>query len=163
MDDLSMLADGSFDLVIHPVSTCYVPDVAVVFREVARVTRAGGIYVSQHKTPTSLQSSFEPVEQGGYVVQHPYYRTDPLPPVSANRFREEGTHEYIHRWESLLGGMARAGFVMEDLVEPNHAENEAEVGSFGHRCQFVAPYVRIKSRRIGATAAGATGIVWTPP
>ena len=39
MDDLSTLAARPFDLVIHPVSTCYVPDVARVFREVARVTR----------------------------------------------------------------------------------------------------------------------------
>ena len=39
MEDLSMLKDGEFDIVIHPVSTCYVPDIAPVFAEVARVTR----------------------------------------------------------------------------------------------------------------------------
>ena len=171
MDDLSMFADGSFDLVIHPVSTCYVPDVTPVFREVARVTRAGGLYVSQHKTPTSLQTSFAPVEtrtvegQGsGYVLQEPYYREEALPPAkgdfAAGRFREEGTQEYVHRWESLLGGMTRAGFVIEDFVEPHHAEKDAEVGSFGHRCQFVAPYMRIKARRVGAS--DAAGSVWTP-
>src|SRR6185503_6285232 len=39
MDDLSMLAAGEFEIVIHPVSTCYLPQIAPVYREVARVTR----------------------------------------------------------------------------------------------------------------------------
>src|SRR5687768_13632379 len=38
MDDLSALADGEFDIVIQPVSTCYAPDIHAVYREVARVT-----------------------------------------------------------------------------------------------------------------------------
>ena len=59
MDDLSMLAGGRFDLVIHPVSTCYVPDVARVFREVARVTRPGGLYVSQHKSAGGRRAGAE--------------------------------------------------------------------------------------------------------
>ena len=40
MDDLAGLASGAFDIVIQPVSTCYVPDVVRVYREVARVTIA---------------------------------------------------------------------------------------------------------------------------
>src|SRR5262245_9977980 len=46
MDDLSLLADASYDVVIQPVSTCYVPDVLAVYREVARVTAPGGLYIS---------------------------------------------------------------------------------------------------------------------
>ncbi|HMP80104.1 MAG TPA: class I SAM-dependent methyltransferase, partial [Pirellulaceae bacterium] len=57
MDQLSALQDSEFDLVIHPVSTCYLPEIRRVYREVARVTRPGGLYVSQHKQPASLQSS----------------------------------------------------------------------------------------------------------
>ena len=56
MEDLGPLANEEFDFVIHPVSTCYVPEVRPVFREVARVTRPQGIYISQHKSPTSLQT-----------------------------------------------------------------------------------------------------------
>ena len=55
MDDLAMLADESFDIVHQPVSTCYVPDVSAVYCEVARVLRDGGLYISQHKQPVSLQ------------------------------------------------------------------------------------------------------------
>ena len=53
MDDLSALPDQSFDIVIHPVSTCYVPDVKPVYAEVARVLRAVGF--------TSASTSKRPV------------------------------------------------------------------------------------------------------
>ena len=36
MQHLPMLDTASFDLIVHPVSTCYVSDVAPVFQEVAR-------------------------------------------------------------------------------------------------------------------------------
>ncbi|MCA9097643.1 MAG: class I SAM-dependent methyltransferase, partial [Planctomycetaceae bacterium] len=55
MDDLSMLNDQSFDIVHQPVSTCYVPNLTPVYQEISRVSRDGGIYISQHKQPTSLQ------------------------------------------------------------------------------------------------------------
>jgi SAM-dependent methyltransferase len=153
MDDLSMLAEGQFDIVIHPVSTCYVPDVAPVFREVARVTRPGGLYVSQHKSPVSLQA--KPQAEGeGLRLEEPYYRSGPLPAAEPCRVRESGTLEFLHRWEELIGGVCRAGFVIEDLVEPMHADEAAEPDTFGHRSRYVAPYVRIKARRAEPTERG---------
>lgn len=151
MDDLSMLAGEAFDLVIHPVSTCYVPQIAPVYREVARVTRPGGLYVSQHKQPASLQADIVP-SRNGYELIEPYYRSGPLPPVVGSPHREPGTLEFLHRWEELLGGLCRAGFVIEDLVEPSHAKRDAAVGSFAHRSQYVAPYVRIRARRVNSAA-----------
>ena len=162
MDDLSMFATGEFDVVIHPVSTCYVPDVQRVFSEVARITSAGGLYISQHKQPTSLQASAEPIG-GNYQIVEPYYRQGPLPAVEGTLIREDGTLEFLHRWEALIGSMCRAGFVIEDLTEPVHAKDDAALGSFAHRSQFVAPYVRIKARRIGAvTESKKTSSVLLP-
>jgi ubiquinone/menaquinone biosynthesis C-methylase UbiE len=153
MDDLSVLGDRSFDIVIHPVSTCYVPDVVSVYAEVARVLMPGGIYISQHKQPTSLQTALDS-KNGSFHIQHSYYRTQPLPPSPRpNLVREEGTLEYVHRLENLLGAMCRAGLFIEDLTEPLHAKPDAELDSFAHRCQFVAPYIRIKARRAGTKSA----------
>lgn len=148
MERLDALVDESFDIVIHPVSTCYVPDVQPVFQEVARVLRTGGLYISQHKQPISLQTTLKPTVDG-YLIEQPYYRESPLP-VSRepNLIREDGTLEWIHRWESLLGGMCRAGLAIEDVTEPLHAKPTAAYGTFGHRAQFVAPYIRIKARRV---------------
>ena len=59
--------------------------------------------------------------------------------------------------------MCRAGFAIEDVIEPLHADEQAEIGSFGHRSRYVAPYVRIKARRTGdPQAPSATARVWTP-
>ena len=162
MDDLSVLAAGAFDIVSQPVSTCYVPNIARVFREVARVLAAGGLYISQHKQPGSLQADIVPGPRG-YELIEPYYRNGPLPPVSGSRHREEGTLEYLHRLEEILGGMCRAGFVIEDVLEPPHAQADASVGQFAHRSQYVPPYLRIKARRTGQVAeAGSTAKVWLP-
>jgi SAM-dependent methyltransferase len=153
MDELSMFAAGEFDVVIHPVSTCYVPEVQPVFAAIARVTRPGGLYVSQHKSPTSLQATLHP-GGAGYALAEPYYRDSPLPAATEpSHLREAGTLEFLHRWEELIGGICRAGFVVEDLIEPMHAKPQAAAGSFSHRASYVAPYTRIKARRVGTLSA----------
>jgi SAM-dependent methyltransferase len=161
MDDLSALGQSIFDIVIQPVSTCYVPNVMQVYEQVARVLRPGGLYISQHKQPVSLQTAVEP-DARGYAIVEAYYRSGPLPAVNGSSHREPGTLEFLHRWEELLGGMCRAGFVIEDLNEPLHANEQAELGSFGHRSRYVAPYVRIKARRLGQADGGSGPKVWLP-
>ncbi len=152
MDQLEMLSSSQFDLVIHPVSTCYLPDVRPVFAEVSRVLRDGGLYVSQHKSPVSLQADSQPDGSSSFRLNHEYYRNDPIPEVSqqngvSRRLREPGAIEYLHRLEQLIGGICRSGMVIEDLIEPMHADATAERGSFGHRACYVAPYLRIKARK----------------
>lgn len=150
MDNLSMLGDGEFDLVIHPVSTCYLPRIERVFQEVARVTRGGGLYVSQHKQPANLQASLETFT-GQYVIEHAYYDPSPVAtPAEPTPLREPQTREYVHSWATLLGGICRSGFSIEDVSEPNHGKPDALPGSFAHRCYHIAPYLRIKARRQGS-------------
>ena len=161
MDDLSALPPAGFDVVIQPVSTCYVPDVTAVYRQVARVIRAGGVYVSQHKQPASLQTSVDRSPRG-YEIVEPYYRTGPLPQIAPSSHREAGTLEFLHRFEELLGGLCRAGFAIEDVIEPLHADESAPPGSFAHRSRYVAPYIRIKARRTGRASAGRPTKVWSP-
>ena len=147
MDDLRMFATARFDLVIHPVSTCYVPAVGGVFREVARVTRPGGLYVSQHKHPASLQAGLSPGPGGRWELEHRADRREPLPPAPPSRLREPGTQEFFHGLSALVGGICRAGFVIEDLCEPDHTRPGAEPGSFADRAAFLPPYLRILARR----------------
>jgi SAM-dependent methyltransferase len=157
MDNLSMFTTARFDLVIHPVSTCYLPDVSVVFREVARVTRANGLYVSQHKSPASLQAGIVPNDRGRYELEHPQQSRMLLPAMPPSRLREAGTHEYVHSLGSLFGGICQAGFTIEDVAEPDHAMPSAAVGSTAHRAAFLPPYLRVLARR---TAEGqSTGAI----
>lgn len=162
MDDLSMLRDESCDIVHQPVSTCYVADVTAVYREVARVLRDGGLYISQHKQPASLQI-VDRDAQDRYVIGIEYYQQGPLPRMEDHSYREAGTVEYLHRWEQLVGELCRAGFVLEDLREPSRADNKAPAGHFGHRGRFAAPFVRLKARRIPRNqASDEPSPLWTP-
>jgi hypothetical protein len=70
--------------------------------------------------------------------------------------------EFLHRWEELIGGLCRSGFVVEDLIEPLHAETDAAVGTFAQRSRYVAPYVRIKARRVGARNEGRASSLVLP-
>lgn len=167
MDDLGMFPAGRFDLVIHPVSTCYLPDVRPVFAAVARVTRPGGRYVSQHKSPPSLQAAPAPAATGGYALEHPQRSGVPLPPAGPSRLREPGTLEFVHSLDDLLGGICRAGFLIEDVQEPDHTAAGAEAGSFAHRAAYVPPYLRVLARRhgppSGTLGGGATSPVIVGP
>lgn len=146
MSRLEGLDDGEFDIVHQPVSTCYVADLRPVFREVARVLRWGGLYISQHKQPGSLQvDGFN--RSGRYEISIPYYHEGQLPAVADTSYRETGTVEYLHRWEELAGEMCRAGLLIEDLVEPRRGDAKAAPGDFRHRGMFIPPYVRIKARK----------------
>ena len=152
MDDLSMLPNASFDLVTQPVSTCYVPNLAKVYNEIARVLRNNGQYLSQHNQPANLQATPTPFPSG-YTITEDYYAKGPVPPLQGEfEHREKGALEFVHRWEEIIGGLCRSGFVIEDLAEPKHGDHAAEPGTFRHRSQYIPPYVAIKARRIDSLA-----------
>jgi len=162
MDNMAMLEDAHFDIVHQPVSTCYVRDLAGTYREIARVLRDGGLYLSQHKQPTSLQISHRD-EEDRYVIGVEYYRDGPLPNVPDDSYRERGAVEFLHRWDDLIGELCRSGFVLEDLREPFRADHKAEPGHFGHRGRFVPPYVRLKARRVArAGVVESVQRIWMP-
>ncbi|MFQ5732108.1 MAG: class I SAM-dependent methyltransferase [Planctomycetaceae bacterium] len=162
MTDLSMLPENSFDIVHQPVSTCYVKDVARVFQEAARVTRLGGLYISQHKQPTSLQITHRTPENE-YVIGVEYDCETALPRVDDTAYREAGTVEFLHRWEQLVGEMCRAGFVIEDLREPDRGDPAAKPGDYRHRGRFVSPFVRLKARRVPPSESDSRNSgLWVP-
>ena len=147
MSDMPMLRNAEFDLVIHPVSTCYVPDVACVFAEVSRVLKPNGLYVSQHKQPVNLQASLK-TQHGKYTIETvqdavaiPAKADEPSP------LREPSTREFAHSLDAILGGICRSGMVIESIQEPNHANKEACADTMGHRSRFIPPYLRVKARK----------------
>ncbi len=46
MADLSVFSDQSFDLIVHPVSNCFAPDVRPVWKETFRVLCQGGVLMA---------------------------------------------------------------------------------------------------------------------
>lgn len=164
MDDLSELDDASFDIVHQPVSTCYVSDIGRVYREIARVSKDNALYISQHKQPTSLQIVRRD-HHDNYVIGIQYYHDGPLPGTSDTSYREPGAVEYMHRWDQLVGELCRSGFVLEDLREPYRGDPHAQPGHFRHRGRYIAPYVRMKARRLprdGRDSDSSPSQLWTP-
>ena len=161
MEDLP-LPEAAFDIVHQPVSTCYTPNLAAVYAEVARVLRPGGLYVSQHKTPTSLQVSCsrpgDRPEPRRYALGAELGHLGPLPASPDRDHREADAAEYLHTYTDLLGGLCKAGFVIEDFLEPKRTDRKAAAGTPGHRGRWVSPYLRIKARRVERP----TPAVWTP-
>lgn len=118
-------ADASFDLVINPVSLCYVREVEPIWREVARVLRPGGVLLAG--LDTGLNYVIDEAEQR-IVHGLPF---DPLanPALMAELEAEDDGVQFSHTLDELLGGLLRAGFAIDDLFEDVNGEGRlSELG-----------------------------------
>lgn len=120
MADLSAFDDASFDLVFHPVSNCFVPDVLPVWREAFRVLRPGGALLAGFANPIIYAVDYDTmVSEGRIVVENAIPWADSRQPRAlVDAHMEAGeTLEFGHTLEDQLGGQLAAGFVLVDLFE----------------------------------------------
>lgn len=118
--DLSMFADESFDLIFNPVSTVFMPDVRVVWRECHRVLRRGGILMTGFMNPIHYIFDLYKMDEGVLEVAHqiPYSDLTSLPGEDLDEQVNKGLPvEFGHSLTDLLGGQLDAGFVITDLYE----------------------------------------------
>ncbi len=148
MHDLQSFSPESFDIVLQPVSTSYSTNLAAVFSEVMRVLRPGGLYVSQHKSPVALQVV---TEAGGFKFATRQGTQLTADSHSVIGLHEAGCMETAHSLTSIIGGICRAGFVVEDFIEPLHADAWASKGTIQDLAQYCPPYLKIKARKTLAT------------
>jgi 2-polyprenyl-3-methyl-5-hydroxy-6-metoxy-1,4-benzoquinol methylase len=134
-----------FDIVLQPVSMCYVADPQKVYAEIRRVMRPGGLYIVQHKSSTSLRTT--DAQHRGYQLEFPQMEKQALPSGTPEYMhRETGTIEFAHSLECLIGTLCRCGFLIEDFSEPLRGDGWAAEGSLEHRALFAPPYLKIKAR-----------------
>ena len=118
--DLSMLEDGSFDLVFNPCSTVFMPDVRAVWRECARVLRRGGILMTGSMNPVHYIFDLYKADEGVLEVAHsiPYSDLTSIPQEDLQEHLEKGLPvEFGHSLTDLLGGQCEAGFVITNMYE----------------------------------------------
>jgi SAM-dependent methyltransferase len=112
--------DASFDLVFHPCSNSFVPDVRPVWREAFRVLRRGGVMLAGFMNPMVYAFDDEPGPAGEFTLRHRLPRSSLTGLSATAREQMIASGEplsFSHTLEEQIGGQLEAGFVLTSLFE----------------------------------------------
>lgn len=120
MRDLSALADDQFDLIVHPCSNGFVPDINPVWREAARVLKPGGNLIAGFIKPVFFIFDYQELEKGNLTVAHSIPYSD-LTSISSEQ-REVYTDAeeplcFGHTLSDQIGGQISAGLSITGYYE----------------------------------------------
>jgi SAM-dependent methyltransferase len=153
MRDLSGLEAAAFDIVQHAYSINFVPDVRVVFQQVARVLRPGGTYQLMFANPFVAGVNPRSWDGDGYPLRQPYLDGEPIQAEDeAWVYRREdseaaappipGPREYRHTLSTVVNGLAEHGFTIRRLVDvvSIYPDPNAEPGTWDHFVSIAPPW-----------------------
>ena len=130
MRDLSRFSDTSFDLIVHPVSNTFVPDVKPVWREAYRVLRPGSSLLSGFDNPALHIFDEMAYDQGELVVVNvlPYSDVESLSAEELEKRRKDGIPlEFGHTLDAQIGGQIEAGFIITGFYEDRYPKEENDI------------------------------------
>jgi SAM-dependent methyltransferase len=121
MRDLSSFGDDAFDLIVHPVSNCFVDDILPTWLECYRVLRPGGALLAGFNNPVLYIFDLEAWKSMGLLqvrYRVPHSDAEDLPPNElAERLARGRALEFGHSLTSQIGGQIAAGFVITGMYE----------------------------------------------
>jgi len=120
MRDLSHFSDEAFDLVFHPVSNVFCPEVRPVWKEAFRVLRHGGLLLAGLANPIYYMFGTHADEQKNLQVRFsiPYSDLKDMEPEELDICIEEGIPlEFGHSLTDLIAGQTDAGFSITGFYE----------------------------------------------
>ncbi len=120
MGDLSIFPEARFDLIFHPCSNAFVPDVLPVWRGAFRVLRHGGTLLAGFSNPLAYLFDVFALERGELRVAHriPYSDLGSLTDEERARLADQDAPlEFGHTLGDQIGGQLEAGFVLTDFYE----------------------------------------------
>lgn len=121
MADLSQLAAGSFELIVNPASTMFVPDLAPVWRECARVLATGGKLIATTMNPIAFAFDRDQLDETEFPTLRypvPYADTHSLSPADLKAKIAKGyALEFGHSLSDIIGGQLAAGFTLVGFME----------------------------------------------
>lgn len=142
--DLSMLADESFDLVFHPVSNLFIPQVRPIYREAFRVLRHGGILLAGFMNPVVYAFPYDALDGKEPLTvkfKLPYSDTEQLPAAELEKLiADKVPLEHSHTLTDQLGGQLDAGFFLTGLYEDYHTEMTLS--------QFMPTYIATRALKL---------------
>jgi ubiquinone/menaquinone biosynthesis C-methylase UbiE len=127
MRDLGTFADESFDLVFHPVSNLFVPEVRPVWNEAFRVLRKGGALLAGFLNHVVYVFDLELADDTGEVrVRYSLPYSDATSRTEEELGRQMERREpleFSHTLEEQIGGQIEAGFVISGFYEDRHRDD----------------------------------------
>lgn len=121
MRDLSRFGDESFDLIVHPVSNCFVDTVLPVWKEAYRVLKRGGSLLAGFVNPILFIFDLKAWDAGELIIRHkiPYSDTSDL---TGEELRElvldqDEPLSFGHTLRDLIQGQIEAGFLIAGFYE----------------------------------------------
>lgn len=142
MRDLGAFADASFDLIVHPCSNTFVPEILPVWQEAFRILRRGGVLLAGFVNPIVFAVDPERDAEGIVQLRYPIPYSDltSLEPAERDALLESGAPlAFGHTLEDQIGGQLRAGFVLTDLYEDTWGPEHGGI----HR--FLKPYLATRA------------------
>ncbi len=112
--------DNCFDLIFHPVSNCYIEDVAHVWQECYRILKSGGYLMSG--LDNGINYIFDETET---VLRHSL----PFNPLKDKKLlnemlkQNEGV-QFSHTLDEQIRGQIKAGFKLADLYEDTNGSGK---------------------------------------
>lgn len=149
MRDLSVFADGSFDIVWQPYAINFVPSVEPVFREVARLLSAGGTYFLQFANPFVMAVDEEAWDGNAFPLCRPYLDGEDVTRYfphwdvtrpDGSQVQLESPHEFRHTLSSVMNTLVDNGFVFLGIWEWQILEKDPPLGSWAHFTQVAPPW-----------------------
>lgn len=145
MVDLSHFDDASFDLIFHPCSNTFVPNVIPVWRECSRVLKPGGTLLSGFTNPVRYIFDDERKENGNLQVKYklPYSDLDYVAEPHIQQIIQDGdAMEFGHTLDDQIGGQLTAGFLLGGFYEDRYAEEDGDPVS-----QFMPTFIATRATK----------------
>lgn len=150
MRDLSGFAEAAFDIIYHSYSLGFVPEARVVFEQVARVLRRGGVYHFVCANPFFLGLTERDWDGQGYPLKHPYLDGAELTYEDQEWVYDRGSsapiqrpREFRHTLSTLINGLVEQGFVVLHVSDYSnfHPDRSAEPGTWDHFVSVAPPWL----------------------
>jgi len=121
MQDLGCFSDETFDLIIHPVSNCFIDDIIPVWKESYRVLKQNGGMLSGFNNPLIYMVDWDLADQTGQfnlAYSIPYSDLVSLTPEMKQKYAQEKLpFEFGHSLTDQIQGQISAGFVITGFYE----------------------------------------------
>ena len=133
MRDLSCFGNERFDLIFHPCSNSFVPEVIPVWKEAHRVLKPGGILLAGFCNPIIFALDPELEAKGIAQVKYkiPYSDLTSLTDEERSRYTDKGEPlGFGHTLEDQIGGQIAAGFAVTGFYEDSWTESNGPIHKF---------------------------------